>query len=62
MNSNLRHEYLRIPTKRQDINSPNIRKGLDKYVQHGVLDAALQNTGLLNPSPPTMYHSSSSND
>jgi hypothetical protein len=41
------------------INSPNIRKGLDKYIQQGVLEAGLQNTVLLNPSAPTMKFSSS---
>jgi len=60
MISNPRQEFLRVSTKRQDINSPNIRKGLDKYVQHGVLDAALQNTGVLNPSTPHMLYSHSS--
>ena len=59
MISNPRHEYLRVSTKRDDINSPNIRKGLDKYLQQGVLYAALQNNGLLNPSPPSMKFSSS---
>jgi len=59
MISNPRQEYLRVATKRQDINSPNIRKGLDKYVQQGVLDAGLQNAGLLNPSSPSMAFSHS---
>lgn len=59
MMSNPRQEYLRAATKKQDINSPNIRKGLDKYIQNGVLIAELQNNGVLNPSPPTMYHSAS---
>jgi hypothetical protein len=59
MISNPRQEYLRVATRTQDINSPNIRKGLDKYVQQGVLDANLQNIGVLNPSPPSMHYSSS---
>ena len=59
MISNPRQEYLRVSTKRQDINSPNIRKGLDKYIQQGVLYAGLQNSGLLNPSTPSMKFSSS---
>jgi hypothetical protein len=59
MISNPRQEYLRVPTKRMGINSPNIRKGLDKYIQQGVLEAGLQNTVLLNPSAPTMKFSSS---
>ena len=59
MMSNARQQYLRTATKRQDINSPNIRKGLDKYVQQGVLDAGLQNNGLLNPSPSSMLYSQS---
>jgi len=59
MISNPRQEYLRVPTRRMGINSPNIRKGLDKYIQQGVLEAGLQNTGLLNPSTPTMKFSSS---
>lgn len=59
MISNPRQEYLRVSPKRDDINSPNIRKGLDKYIQQGVLDASLQNTGLLNPSTPSMKYSSS---
>ena len=59
MISNPRQEYLRVSSKRDDINSPNIRKGLDKYVQQGVLDAALQNSSLLNPSTPSMKFSSS---
>jgi len=60
MMSNPRQEYLRAATKRQDINSPNKRKGLYKYFQHGVLDAALQNNGALNPSTPNMFYSHSS--
>jgi len=60
MMSNPRQEYLRVARKTQDLNSPNIRKGIDKYVQQGVLDAGLQNNGLLNPSQPTMFYSSSS--
>jgi hypothetical protein len=59
MMSNQRQAYLRTATKRQDLNSPNIRKGIDKYVQQGVFDAGLQNLGLLNPSTPTMMFSSS---
>jgi hypothetical protein len=59
MISNPRQEYLRVATKKQDINNPNIRKGLDKYVQQGVLEAGLQNTGVLNPSRPTMKFSAS---
>lgn len=59
MMSNPRQEYLRAAAKKQDLDSPNIRKGLDKYVDQGVLDAALQNSGVLNPSPPTMFYSSS---
>ena len=59
MISNPRQEYLRVSRKTQDITNVNIRKGLDKYVQQGVLDAALQNRGLLNPSTPTMKFSSS---
>jgi len=61
MMTNPRHEYLRAATKRQDITSPNIRKGLDKYINQGVLNPEIQNSIFLNPSPPTMYHSSSSN-
>lgn len=57
MMTNPRHEYLRVATKNQDINSPNIRKGLDKYIEQGVLNAELQSSNLLNPSPPTMFHS-----
>ena len=59
MMSNSRQEYLRAATKRQDIDSPNIRKGLDKYIQQGVLGGGIESSGLLNPSPPTMFHSSS---
>lgn len=59
MISNPRQEYLRVSTKRDDKNSVNIRKGLDKYIQQGVLYAGLQNSGLLNPSTPSMKFSSS---
>lgn len=52
-----RQEYLRTATKRQDKNNPNIRKGLDKYIQQGVLDASLQNDGSLNASTPSMSYS-----
>jgi hypothetical protein len=61
MMTNPRHEYLRAGIKKQDITSPNIRKGLDKYVNQGVLNPEIQNSIFLNPSPPTMYYSSSSN-
>jgi hypothetical protein len=59
MISNPRQEYLRAAIKTQNINSPNIRKGLDKYIQQGVIDASLQNAGLLNPSSPSMTFSHS---
>lgn len=59
MISNPRQEYLRVSTKRDDKNSVNIRKGLDKYIQQGVLYAGFQNNGLLNPSTPSMKFSSS---
>ncbi len=54
-----RQEYLRVAKKTQDINSPNIRKGLDKYIQQGVLLGSLQNAGFLNPSTPSMSFSHS---
>jgi hypothetical protein len=59
MMSNQRQAYLRVAKRSQDINSPNIRKGLDKYIQQGVLDSSLQNTGVLNPSTPSMCFSHS---
>ena len=59
MMSNVRQQFLRVARKSQDINSPNIRKGLDKYIQQGVLDPAFQNSGILNPSSPSMAFSHS---
>jgi len=54
-----RQEYLRVAKRPQDINSPNIRKGLDKYIQQGVIFGGLQNGGVLNPSSPSMTFSHS---
>ena len=59
MISNPRQEYLRVTRKTPGISHVNIRKGLDKYVQQGVLDAGIQNLGLLDPSSPTMKFSAS---
>ena len=56
MITNQRAAYLRAFSKYKDLQNVNIRKGLDKYIEQGTLNGALQQTGVLNPSPPMKKH------
>ena len=56
MITNPRVAYKRAFSNYKNINNSNIRKGEDKYIQHGVLDEGIQSSKLLNISPPMSKH------
>jgi hypothetical protein len=56
MMTNPRLMYIRAFSNPADILRQNQRKGEDKYIQQGILGNAVQNSPLLNPSPPMGKH------